>query len=163
MTIFEIDARISEILLMTDEETGELPEQAFAMLDQLIEDRDMKIDNAACMTLDLLADARKIREEELALAERRKSLEKRAERIKKYLEYATQGEPFSSPRVQIKYRRSQAIDIDDGVFWAWAADHPEYARRKDPEPDKTAIKAALKAGNVIPGAELVDRTFMTIK
>lgn len=163
MTIFDIDRRIEEILMMTDEETGELPEDAFAMLDQLIADRDLKVDNAACMVLDLLADGKKIREQELALAERRKSLEKRAERIKKYLEYVTHGESFSSPRVQVKYGRSQAVEIDESVFWSWVADHPEYARRKAPEPDKTALKAALKAGEVIPGAELVDRTFMTIK
>lgn len=163
MTIFDIDKRISEILMMTDEETGELPEDAFEELDKLIEDRDVKIDNAACMILDLAADAKKIRDQELALAERRKSLERRAERIKKYLEFVTHGEPFSSPRVQIKYGRSQAVEIDENVFWAWCENHQEYARRKDPEPDKTAIKNALKAGEIIPGAELVDRSYMTIK
>lgn len=163
MTIYDIDARIAEILSRTDPETGELPEDAFDELAALTESRETKIDNAACMVLDLLADAKKIREQERALSERRQSLEKRAERIKAYIEHATDGEPFSSPRVQVKYTKSKTVEIDEDRFWYWCVDHPEFARRKAPEPDKTAIKNALKAGEIIPGAELVEHINMTIK
>ena len=31
----------------------------------------------------------------------------------------------------------------------------EYLKHKDPEPDKTAIKAAIKMGKIIDGAEIV--------
>ena len=161
MTIYEIDARISEILMRTDEETGEIPDEAFEELLQLNVAREVKIDNAACMVLDLAADAKKIREQELALAERRKRLENRAERIKKYVEFATRGEPFSSPRVQVKYGHSQAVDIDEAVFWKKPP--AAYVRVKAPEVDKNALKAALKAGEVVPGAALIERSYMMIK
>lgn len=161
MTIYDIDARIAAILNQVDAETGEIPEAAFEELDALADARETKIDNAACMVLDIEADARKIREQELALASRRKTLENRAERIRKYIEYATDGEPFASPRVQVQYRKSQAVELDSALFWE--APDAAYIRQKDPEPDKTAIKAALKAGTVIPGASLVEHTNMTIK
>lgn len=161
MTIYDIDARIAAILNQVDAETGEIPDEAFEELDALTDARENKIDNAACMVLDLLADAKKIREQEIVLAERRKALENRAERIKKYVEYATDGEAFSSPRVKVAYRKSEAVELDSALFWE--APDAAYIRQKDPEPDKTAIKAALKAGAVIPGASLVERMSMTIK
>ena len=163
MTIYEIDARIADILMRTDEETGELPEDAVDELVTLAETRDFKIENAACLIINLNAEAKAIRDQEITLAQRRKSIENRVERIKGYVEYATAGEPFNSPRVQVKYSKSTAVEIEDNAFWSWCVDHPEYARRKDPEPDKTAIKAALKAGEVIPGASLVEHRNISIK
>jgi hypothetical protein len=38
-----------------------------------------------------------------------------------------------------------------------------FLRYKDPEADKTAIKNALKAGETVPGAELVSKTNMILK
>lgn len=160
MTIYDIDERINAILSQTDE-NGELPEGAFEELTQLNADRETKIENAACMVLDLLADAKKIKEQETALADRRKALENRAEKIKKYIEYATDGNAFSSARVTVKYGKSAAVEIDEAEFWKNPA--PEFIRQKAPEPDKTAIKAALKAGAIIPGAAIVERQNMTIK
>jgi len=160
MTIYDIDKRIEEILLQTDE-NGELPEEALGELDQLSEDREVKIENAACMVLDLLADAKKIKEQENALAERRKALEKRAERIKMYVEYATNGNAFASPRVTVRFTKSMAVDIDDDIFWQAPAEM--FIRHKAPEADKAAIKAALKDGAIIPGARLIYKDNMTIK
>ena len=162
MTIYDIDARIQEILMRTDEETGELPEDAITELMTLAETRDVKVDNAACMYLDLLADAKKIKDQEAALAQRRKSLENRAERIKNYIKYATNGEAFSSSRVQIKYSKSQSAEITDSNVFFMLADE-KFIRRKDPEPDKVAIRKALKDGEKVPGAELVEHQFITIK
>ena len=160
MTIYEIDREIERILSEVDE-NGELPEGAFDELAELNADRETKIDNAACMVLDLIADAKKIKEQEAALAARRKTLENRAERIKKYLEYATDGNSFSSPRVAVKWGKSTVVEIDDDAFWK----NPDaaFVRMKAPEPDKAAIKAALKDGAVIPGAALVEHRNMTIK
>ena len=160
MTIYEIDNDIQRILSQVDE-NGELPEAALDELMQLQADRDTKIENAACMVLDLLGDAKKIKEQEAVLKQRREAVEKRAERIKKYLEYATEGSPFSSDRVTVKWGKSTAVEIDEAVFWN--NPDPAFIRQKAPEADKTAIKAALKEGANIPGAFIVERTNMTIK
>jgi len=159
MNIYQIDARIEEILMRTDPDTGELPEDAIEELTALTEARNTKIENAACLVINLTAEAKAIRDQEKALAERRQSLEKRVESIKLYLEDATDGEPFSSPRVSVKYTKSQAVEVDDD-FWQFAPD--EYIRTKQ-EPDRPAIKAAIKAGKKVPGAELVEHINLTIK
>ena len=161
MNIYQIDAEIQRILSEVDEETGELPESAYEELAQLTADRDVKVENAACMVINLTAEAKAIREQEQALAERRKSVERRVERIRGYIEYALDGNTFSSPRVQVKYGKSTAVEIDEAVFWENPA--TAFIRQKDPEPDKAAIKAALKDGAIIPGASLVERKNMTIK
>ena len=161
MTIYDIDARIAEILSRTDPETGEIPEEAVAELETLAEDRDKKIENAACMVINLTAEAKAIREQEITLAQRRKSLENRAERIKGYVEYATGGEPFSSSRVQVKFTKSQAVEIyDEKAVFTFA---PRSCLRCKYELDKAAIRAALKAGGEVPGAALVEHLNLQIK
>ena len=162
MTIYEIDARIQEILMRTDEETGELPEDAVAELITLGETREMKVENAACLIVNLTAEAKAIREQEVTLAQRRHSLENRAERIKRYIEFATDGEPFTSSRVTVKYTKSQAVEVTDkAAFFAFADE--KFIRRKDPEANNDAIKKAIKAGEYVPGAELVEHVNMQIK
>lgn len=161
MTIYDIDARIAAILSQVDAETGEIPEEAFAELDELADARENKIENAACSYINYMAEAAAIREQEKILKGRRETLERQADSIKGYVERATAGEPFKSPRVKVSYRKSTAVDVDDAIFWL----NPDnrFLRQKQPDVDKTAIKDALKAGEIIPGAALVERTSMTIK
>lgn len=160
MTIYGIDAEISRILSQVDE-NGELPDSAVEELMQLNADRETKIDNAACMVINLTAEAKAIREQEKALAERRKSIENRVASIKNLLAYALDGNAFSSPRVQVKFVKSTAVEIDPAVFWQNPAEM--FIRRKDPEIDKTAITQVLKDGGIVAGASLVERRNIQIK
>jgi hypothetical protein len=60
---------------------------------------------------------------------------------------------FSFPNHELSSRKSQAVEIDDED-----ALPPEWLTVKTTsQPDKTAIKEALKAGHLIPGAQLVSR------
>lgn len=60
---------------------------------------------------------------------------------------------FSFPNHELTSRKSQADQIDDED-----ALPPEWlAVKTTSQPDKTAIKEALKAGHLIPGAQLVSR------
>lgn len=161
MTIYKIDARIAEILMSVDEETGELPEGAFDELSQLNEDREVKVENAACLYVNLAAEAKAIRDQEQALAERRKATEKRMDSIERYIDFALGGNDFSSPRVAVKHRKSVVVEIDDKVFWQNPA--AAFVRQKAPEVDKAAVKAALKDGGIVPGASLVERRTVSIK
>lgn len=160
MTIYDIDARIAAILSQVDAETGEIPEEAFEELDALADARETKIENAACSYINYMAEAAAIREQEKILAERRRKLENTADGIKRYVERATAGEPFESPRVQVKYRKSRAVEIDADVFFQ--PFNAKYIRFKEPEPDKDLIKKDLKAGMEVPGAALVERMSMSI-
>ena len=144
MTLYEIDA---QIMGCVDEETGEVID--LKKLDQLQMDREIKIENTALYIKNLLSDAAQIREEEKKLADRRKVCENKAESLKHYLSGSLAGDKFRTPRVSISYRKSEAVAILDEE-----AIPDEFMRYKDPEPDKTAIKAALKSGQKVEGAAL---------
>ena len=162
MRLYEIDAALDALLSSVDEETGELLIDAEA-IDALMLERETVLENMALEVKNLVAEGAAIRAEETALAERRKRLERKAEWLKGYLAESLNGEKMETPRVSVGFRRSKAVELDESKFWFWCADHPEYARRKDPEPDKKAITDALKRGEEIPGAQLVERVSMTIK
>jgi hypothetical protein len=59
---------------------------------------------------------------------------------------------FELPSHCITSRRSEALQITCDP-----ADLPEDCQRVKIEPDRTAIKAAIKAGAAVPGCELVRR------
>lgn len=162
MTLYEIDKAIliaAEIAL--DPDTGEINDEAMmATLDQLRMEREKKCENIACWIKDLAADANAIREEEKALADRRRSIENKAEHLKGYLRYALQGEKLSTARCSVSYRRSTQVDVD---LEALEYIRDDLLRFREPEPDKKAIKAALESGEEIPGCKLVENISMIIK
>lgn len=143
MSIYDID---SAIVSLIDEETGEISdEEAF---DALQMERDVKVENIGLYYKDLAAEAKAIKEEEASLAARRKSVENKAERLKKLLTYALQGKKFSSPRLKVSYRKSSTVELKDG-FTAWAEENADdLLTYSEPKPNKTAIKAAIKDGRV---------------
>ena len=160
MNVYEIDREIERILSEVNED-GELPETAIDELMKLNKDREAKVENAACMVINLTAEAKALKDQEAALAQRRKSIENRVARIKSWLEFVTDGNSFSSPRVQVKWSKSTAVEIDPAVFWENPAEM--FIRRKDPEVDKNAIKQVLKDGGIVAGASLVERRNIQIK
>lgn len=163
MRLYEINAALEELLNQVDPETGELVCDMDA-LEALSIEREEKLEGLALYCKNLTAEAEAIRNEEKALAERRRSLENKAERAKGFLAEQLSGEKFSTPKVAVSYRTSKAVEItDEESFWAYAFKHPGFIRQKQPEADKTAIGAALKNGQEIPGAELIEKLNMSIK
>lgn len=162
MTLYEIDAGIQELLSEVDPETGELITD-YEALDALLMERETKIENIVLFIKNLSSDVRELKAEEAALAERRKKAEKKAERLREYVSHALGGEKFQTPRCCVSFRKSTSLELGEG-FTEWAKEHADtLLRYKEPEPDKTAIKAALAGGAEIPDAKLVQNTTMTIK
>lgn len=162
MTIYEIDNAIQEALeAAIDPETGELTDEALLSdLEELQMERNQKVENIICFIKNLDADAKAIREEEKALAARRKTAERRSDSLRNYLQWALAGEKFSSARGSVSFRRSKQVEIDQNRLF----ELPEkYLRYKDPEPDKKAIGEALKAGEDLPGCSLIENVSMIIK
>lgn len=101
-----------------------------------------------------------------AEAQRMVQLAKQAESVAEYLKgrlfAAMQEQGLNSVDVahfRLSLRKSQAVEVSDQD-----AIPQEYLRTKTViEPDKIAIKAALKQGQVIPGAALADRQSLQIK
>ena len=153
MKIYEIDMEIERVLNDVDPETGEVlfdPE----LIEALQMERDEKVENLALAVKNLRAEVEAFKNEEKALAERRKVAENQAERAKKYLEYVLGGEKFKTTRVSVSYTTSKSVETDkDFVKWAIAAHADHLLRYRDPEPDKTALKALLDGEG---GEESVD-------
>ena len=66
---------------------------------------------------------------------------------------------FSFPHHELTSRKSQAVEIDDedALPAEW------LALKTTSQPDKAAIKEALKAGHPIPGAQLISRRSWRIR
>ena len=92
------------------------------------------------------------------LAEREKSDKNKAESLKEFLTAYLDGKKFETARVAIKFRSVESVSVPDVT-----ALPEKYCRIKPHEADKTAIKNALKAGEVIEGAELVKKQSISIK
>ena len=158
--LYEIKLALATYEMEFDPETGEWINED--ELDALNMERDEKIENILLWVKNLKADAKAIKDEEDALKARRKALESKAEHLTDYVAFGLAGEKFSTPKVAVSWRKSEAVELGP-EFLPWALEKDAYLRYKDPEPDKAMLKTALKAGEQIPGAELVTRQSMTIK
>jgi outer membrane murein-binding lipoprotein Lpp len=163
MTLYEIDKSIEQLVNAVDPETGELMVDNSA-LDALIMERERKIENIACYIKNLAADIKALKDEETALAERRKAAEKKTERLREYLDYALQGQKFQTAKCAVSFRKSQAVELaDDFIDWAEKTGNNTLLRFTAPAANKVAIKALLVQGAEIPGAKLVENTSVIIK
>ena len=152
-TLYQIDQAIMDLV---DSETGEIIDiEAF---DSLQMEREEKIEGIALYIKDLKAEAEALKAEKLAFAERQKVAENKVESLKNYLAYALKGQAFKSTKAVVSFRKTQQVDIPD----IHKLDE-NFLRYKDPEADKTAIKEAIKAGQTVKGATLIENTSVIIK
>ena len=158
MTIYEIDQAIMECV---DLETGEIIDTE--QLDKLQMERNTKLENVACWIKDLKAEAEALKNEKQALAERQKVAENKAESLKKWLAYALQGEKFKTPKCAISFRKSEAVEVTDEGLNNLMKEHDELLTYEAPEPNKTAIKQALKDGLNVAGVQLIQNISTIIK
>lgn len=153
MKLYEIDQAIMDLV---DSETGEIIDiEAF---DSLQMEREEKIEGIALYIKDLEAEAEALKAEKLAFAERQKVAENKVESLKNYLAYALKGQAFKSTKAVVSFRKTQQVDVPD----IYALDK-NFLRYKEPEADKTAIKEAIKAGQTVKGATLIENTSVIIK
>lgn len=161
MSLYLID---QQILSLIDPETGEIMDwEAF---DQLQMEREHKIENVALWYKNLTAEAAAIRQEELALAKRRQSLEQMAETRKKWLTEALCGQKFDTSKVSMTFRASTACEVSDpAALLRYLEDHSKESciKYKEPEIVKSEVTKLLKAGEELPGAALAVRQNIQIK
>lgn len=152
-TLYEIDAAI---LACVDPETGEIVDAEQLQALQL--EREQKIENVALWYKNLLSDAAQYKAEKDAFAERERAARAKADRLKAFLQDALQGDKYQSTRVSISYRNSSSVVVDDVLDLP-----PRFVKFKDPEPDKLAIKEAIKNGEVVNGARMESNQSIIIK
>ena len=159
MTIYEID---NEIMNCVDMETGEVIDTD--KLNDLQMERDAKIENVACWIKELKAEAEAIKNEKQALADRQRVAENKAESLKNWLAYALNGEKFKTSKCSVSYRNSESVEVTDEGLEALMREHEDLLTYKTPEPNKKAIKDAIKNdGLTVAGVQLVQKTSTIIK
>ena len=159
MTIYEID---NEIMNCVDMETGEVIDTD--KLNDLQMERDAKIENVACWIKELKAEAEAIKNEKQALADRQRVAENKAESLKNWLAYALNGEKFKTAKCSISYRNSESVEVTEEGLEALMREHEDLLTYKTPEPNKKAIKDAIKNdGLTVTGVQLVQKTSTIIK
>ena len=159
MKLYEIDNAIMECI---DMETGEVID--IDKLNELQMEREAKIENVVLWIKDLKAEAEAIKSEKLALADRQKAAENKAEGLKKWLAYALNGEKFNTARCSVSFRNTESVEVtDEGLENLMRGGNDELLTYKKPEPNKTAIKQAIKDGLNIAGVQLVQNVSTIIK
>lgn len=163
MKLFDIDEKLAACVKLdesrvVDTESGEIIDlEAIAALEM---ERDKKIENLGCWYKNLLADAEALKAQKNVFAEREKAAKAKAESLRGFLGRYLNGKKFETAKVAMSFRKSEAVEFDAKCI----GDVPEeFLKFKDPELDKVAVKKAIKAGETVPGCELVARQNLQIK
>jgi hypothetical protein len=134
-------------------------------LDSLGGDLETKATNVAMFSRNLEALASSIKQAEEQMHSRRKALENRSARLKKYLldcmEYAGISK-VDSPYFAISIKNNPPKVIIDEVDFI-PAEYMRHPPPPPPEPDKTLLAKFLKDGVEIPGCHLVQERRIDIK
>lgn len=165
MNLYELSEEFMDVMarLLALEEAGEMPPEVVVdTLEGMAGEWDDKALNVAKWIATQEAVAAAEKEAEKRIADRRKAREARAERMRLYLldQVRRVGRCPSDAQIAIGTRKSEAVVIDDQSAL------PFEVMRHIPEswePDKIAIKAAIKSGESIIGARIEARQHLVIK
>ena len=160
-TLYEINAAI---LQCVDWETGEILD--LESLEELRMEREQKIENIALWIKNLDAEVAAIKAEQDTLAARRRVKENRAKRLKEYLANTLEGSRFETAKVQIGFRKSTALEINDtDILLGWLEDHEKESciKYEQPKINAAEVTKLIKAGEDVPGAVLVERQNLQLK
>lgn len=152
--LYEIDQGILSCL---DAETGEIIDAE--LLNALLMEREAKIEGVALWIKNLESDILALKAEKEVFAEREAQARKKVEGLKKWIAEALEGQKFSTARCDVSFRKSKTVEVDDVALIP-----AELLRVKtEVEPNKSAIKAAIKEGREIKGCRLVESINTQIK
>lgn len=160
-TLYEINQNILNCItteegMTVNTETGEVID--LEALEQLELERSEKIRNIALWIKNLKSDAVALDAEEKAFKARKDAAKRKAEQLSGYLASVLNGEKVTGTDFAISWRKSTAVNVTDEKALPFIFLVPQ-----PPKVDKTGISKALKNGETVTGAELIERQNMTIK
>lgn len=147
-----------------DPETGELTEAGIAELRTLTAAANHSVGDLACYTRELEMEAEAIKTAIAAMSDRVVRLQTRANKWRTFLLDTLDcigSTSVKDARITVAVRTNPpGVQVDED-----AAIPPGYTRTIPAriEPDRTALKAALKAGETIPGVSLVSTRRLAIQ
>lgn len=164
LTLYQLTDNYREALDALTDPEAELPIEAVNdTLEALEGELEVKAVNVAKFMRNMETTAKAIKEAEAEMAKRRKTLESRVNWLKGYLKGSMEACDISKiecPYFKLSIQKNPpAVNILDE-----AAIPAEFKEKVISwKIHKTAIKDALKAGDSVPGAELVSGTRLAIR
>lgn len=164
LALYQIaDQYLQDIKLLQERD---LDDQTFAdTLESLSGDLEVKATNVAMFIRNLEASAESIKAAEKQMADRRKSIEAKADRIKEYLLDNMQRTGIT--KIECPYFKIAVRDNPESLIVDIDANIPEeyYNQPPPPEPvlDKVRLKNDLKLGVIVDGCKLVRKQRVEIK
>ena len=161
LTLFDAAQQVREALHQVDPDTGELSE-AYTESRALFEQKAVACVAYAKEQAASIASARAMLK---TMAEKIDAEEARLDRFKTYLADCMKATGTTEVKhelglfsAKLHIGRDESIEIDEGATFP-----PELCNApKPPAPSKTAIKAAIKAGEAVAGARIVRKDRLTI-
>lgn len=142
----------------------------FDTLDGIEEEFECKAENIACYIKQLDGELELLKKQKAAFERRRKAKENQLARMKDYLLVCMQKinrksveTALAKITVKNNAESAQFADEKDFIDMCISKGLDNYLRYKDPEINKTAVKSALKSGQIIPGAKLGRKQSLVIK
>lgn len=168
MTLYELTAEYRRFQAMIED--GEIaPEDMADTLEAISGDITEKLDATAKVVKNLKVLVDGLRDEEKALAERRKANENAIDRIKEYIVFCLSqaGETrFETVGAKISLRNTSRVVFDDEeALTAWADEHlPEAVTRETvTKISKNEIGEYIKNGGEVAGARIENAVSAIIK
>jgi hypothetical protein len=159
--LWEIDGMLREAIAAAEGKIGEdgvIPDDWAEFLDTVQMERDKKCLAVAAMYREFDAEAEAISEEAKRLVARARTCGNKADRLKQYLASVVQvGEKLKDTRVQITWRKSSAVIIDD------ESKLPEACFQVVRSVSKTVVKEGLQSGAVKEGAHIETNNHLQIR
>jgi hypothetical protein len=161
-SLYEIDQMVTEAIeaINAEAETndGVYDEEWDKILDGLQIDRTKKLLDCARYVKSLEGMAEAVKAEKLALADRQKAYETKADHIRAYISRSlVAGEKAEDANTKLSWRKSESVEITDEKQIPSQYVECKYI------PIKTDIKTAIKSGKEIPGARIVEKQSIQIK
>lgn len=162
--LYEINHDIETLInAVTDPDTGEVVD--LDALEDLLMEREQKIENVILFRKDVISEMRAIGEEIDVLETRLSRLEKTSESLKGYIGKALGGENFKTARCEVTHRQSESVEVDP-EFCKWAIDSLKadlVTQKYTSAPNKAEIKKALKNGADLQFCRIVKKDNLIIK
>jgi len=163
LSLYEIDAKFQAAMEAADYEAeqneGVIPEDIAAQLDGIEMEREQKAINICRYIKNLNAEAAAYDAEADRLYKRAKSAKNRVEFLKSWLCAIMPGWKYKDSTCIVSWRKSDKVNILSSL------EIPQAFRKVVTEEkiDRIGIKDAIKKGEIVPGAEVVEYQNIQIK
>lgn len=167
MKLYELDVEIEQIgealNAYASEHMGDITDFPYeAQYEALQGERNQKLLNLGSWFKSLQAESKAYADEIKVMQEKKRVRDNKMKWVKEFINsYLKAGEKINDTRVQLSWRKSETVEVDEGKFDIMHL-MPEF-KVISQSIDKTKVKSALKIGKEFDGITLKQNNNLQIK